>query len=179
MKRISLIFFFTCFFALTGFSQEDILSYTKVNQQMPEFSVKDLNGKEFKIAEQKGKVVLVYLWATWCPYCRLELKFIEEEIWQKLKDSPNFVLLAIAREETDDLINKYRKTYDITLPMAADPNGDIFNLFGNRGVPRSYLINPEGKIIAQTLGLDEDEIINRHKLLSKELDKIKKNGKSK
>ncbi len=94
-----------CLLAVSAYSQEEPKSYTKVNQQMPDFSVKDLNGNNFKISDQKGKIVLIYFWATWCPYCKTELKFIEKEIWQKYKDSQNFVFLAVAREETDDVIS--------------------------------------------------------------------------
>ncbi len=53
--------------------------------------------------------------------------------------------------------------------MASDEKGDIFKLFGNRGVPRSYLVDTNGKIIAQTLGLDIEAIEKRHNLLGKEL----------
>lgn len=179
MKRTIVSFLLVCFLSIAAFSQDDIVSYTKINQPMPDFSVKDLNGNNFKITDQKGKVVLIYFWTTWCPYCQLELKFIEEEIWQKLKSSPDFVLLAIARQETDALITKYRKTNGFTLPMASDESGEIFKLFGNGGVPRSYLLNAEGKIIAQTLGLDIEEIDKRNKLMEKELAKLKKQNKTK
>ena len=179
MKKNLILLLVTCFFSMTAFSQDDIVSYTKVNQQIPDFSIKDIKGNEFKIADQKGKVVLIYFWTTWCPYCRLEMKLIEEEIWQKIKDSPHFTFLAIAREETDELITKYQKANKFTFPIAADPKGEVFKLFGNRGVPRSYLINPEGKIVAQTVGLGLDEIENRQKLLIKELTKLEKQNKKK
>jgi peroxiredoxin len=166
-----------CIFAISGFSQDEPKSYTKVSQQMPDFSIKDLSGNNFRITDQKGKIILIYFWTTWCPYCKTELKFIEKEIWQKYKDSPDFVFLAIAREETTEQISSYKKANDFTFPMAADEKGDVFNLFGNRGVPRSYLVDTEGKIIAQTLGLDIEAIEERHKLLDKELKKLKKKTK--
>ena len=174
MKKNALVFLTICLLVSAVFSQDGIVSYTKLNQQVPEFSIKDINGNDFKISDEKGKVVFVYFWTTWCPYCRTEMKFLEEEVWQKFKDNPNFSFIAIARGETNALITKYRKTHNISFPMAADPNGVIFKLFGNTAVPRGYLINSDGKIISQSIGLDIEEIKRRHNLLIKEIDKLSK-----
>jgi peroxiredoxin len=82
--------------------------YTKVGQQAPTFTITDINGKEFNSAEFKGKVVFVVFWATWCPYCREEMPHLENEIWRKYK-SEDFVMLAIAREQTNEEISSFRE----------------------------------------------------------------------
>ena len=160
---------------ITGFTyaQEDLKTYTKVGKPMPDFSIKDLNNEEFKLSSFKGKVVFVYFWATWCPYCRAEMSHLEQEIWQKYK-SEDFVMIGVSREETAQQVTRYRDAAKLSFPLAADSSGEIFNQFANRGVPRSYVVDRNGKILFQTIGLDEESFGVRKNIIEKELNKIKK-----
>lgn len=152
--------------------QEDVESYTKIGQQMPSFTVTDLDGTRINIASLKGKVVLVNFWATWCTPCLAELPRLEKQIWKKFK-SDDFVMLAIAREQSDDEVAAFKKERRLTFPMASDPTREIFKLFGNGGIPRSYVVGRDGNILYQSDGYVPSEFGKMAKLIERELKKAK------
>lgn len=155
------------------YSQEQVKNYTKVGQQMPAFSITDLDGKDFTLNNYKDKVIYVFFWATWCPYCQMEMPGLEKEIWQKYK-SQDFAMIGIAREETKEQVSAFRKKSGFSFPLAADSEGEVFDLFANRGVPRSYIVDRTGKIIFQDVGFGVDGYDDRKEIIEKELKKIKK-----
>lgn len=147
--------------------------YLQTGQRLPDFTITDLDGKEYKSADFKGKVVFIYFWTTWCPYCRAEMQLLEREIWQKYK-SDDFVMLAVAREQSDEEAANYRKNARVTFPVAADRDGKIFDLFAGHGIPRSYIADTNGTIVFQIAGLDESQFDNRKRALQKALKNAKK-----
>jgi peroxiredoxin len=151
--------------------QDEIESYTKVGQQMPAFSVTTLDGKQLKIADLKGKVVLVNFWATWCPPCLAEMPRLEKEVWRKYKSSANFVMVAIAREQSEQEIAAFRKENGFSFPMAADLKREAYQLFGNGGIPRSYVMGTGGQILYQSVGYDPAEFDQMKMVVEKALAK--------
>lgn len=135
---------------------------TKVGERMPAFTVKEVSGKTFRMASERGKVVVVNLWATWCPPCRLEMPRLEKEIWDKYKGNPDFAMVAIARQQTRATIATFEKQNpEFTYPLAYDPQRAVYSQFAAAGIPRSYVVGKDGKIVFQSLGYEKGEI---HKL---------------
>ncbi|HST52796.1 MAG TPA: TlpA disulfide reductase family protein [Pyrinomonadaceae bacterium] len=153
---------------------EEIESYTKTGQPMPDFTFRTLDGKESRLEDLKGKVVLVNFWATWCPPCRTEMPRLEREVWRKHKLSPDFAMVAIAREQTAEEIVPFRREKGFTFPMASDPQRDIFKLFGNGGIPRSYVVGRDGQILFQSMGYTAAEFDKMKKVIESELLKSQK-----
>lgn len=153
--------------------QDDIESYTRVGDRVPAFTITDLSGREIDTASLKGKVLLVNFWATWCPPCRVEMPRLEKEVWRKYKDS-NFVMVAIAREQSEQEIAEFQKESGFTFPFAADPEREVYKLFGNGGIPRSYVVGADGKILYQSVGYHPTEFDQMKKVIEKELAKLQK-----
>jgi peroxiredoxin len=147
---------------------EEYASYTKVGQDVPSFSVTNLEGKEFSTAAAKGKAVLLNFWATWCPPCVTEMPRLEKEIWQKYR-GPDFEMIAIAREQTNKEITEYRTKYKYTFPMAPDPKREVYGKFANAGIPRNYVIGRDGKILYQAYGYSPEDFQKMASILDKEL----------
>ena len=155
--------------------QDDVESYTRTGQKMPDFTVTSLDGMRLRMSELKGRVVLINFWATWCPPCRVEMPRLEKEVWRKYKSAEDFVMVAIAREQTAEEIAEFGKEYGYSFPMAPDPHREVYRLFGNGGIPRSYVVGRNGKILYQSIGYDGAEFGRMKKILEKEL---AKNGKA-
>jgi peroxiredoxin len=146
-------------------------SRTKVGQQMPSFAFADTTGKQTSIQDLRGKVVLINFWATWCSPCRAEIPLLEKEVWQKYK-SGNFYMVGIAREQSLEEITKFKTQQGLTYPLAPDPHREVYKLFGDAGIPRSYVVSPDGIILFQSLGFDPGEFKEMKKVIEQELAKM-------
>lgn len=152
----------------------DHATRTKVGDQMPSFTVTDTTGTAFSLQNQRGKVVLVNFWATWCGPCKLEIPRLEKEIWERYKSKPNFSMVAIAREQTVDEIVPFQKSKGFTYPIASDPKRSTYALFAESGIPRSYLVDPNGKILFQTVGYCADDFDQMKSQIDRQLAAAKK-----
>lgn len=132
---------------------------------MPVFSIVDLNGKEFSVSANSGKIIYVNFWATWCAPCLEEFPRIEREIWEKYKTSENFAMMVINREESLDIILPFKEKYKYAFPQAADLNRKAYKLFGERGMPRSYVVGTDGKILFQSVGYNPTEFSRMVKII--------------
>jgi len=115
------------------------------------FSLADLNGKEHKLANEKGKWVIINYWATWCPPCVEE---IPELIFfhDKHKDKDAIVwgvnFEDVAEKTVQNFLDEYMVNYSILL---AEPGR--YSYFGPvRGLPTTYLVSPEGKMVHTRVG---------------------------
>ena len=128
---------------------------------------------EANIKELQGKVVMLQFTASWCGVCRKEMPHIESEIWQKLKDHPEFALYGIDLKETPEVTAEFAKAIPVTYPLTLDPEGERFALFCDKGagVTRNIILDRTGKIIMLTRLYDEAEFASMVKLINDELAK--------
>lgn len=146
---------------------DDRAYIVKVGDKAPDFSMTLTNGKKVKLSELKGKVVMIQFTASWCSVCRKEMPFIEKDIWLKHKNNPNFVLMAIDRDEPKETVLGFVKTTGITYPIGLDPKADIFALYAQReaGITRNVILDRTGKIVMLTRLYDEIEFKKMTKLI--------------
>src|SRR5206468_1010947 len=108
-------------------------------------------GQRFRLAEQRGKVLLVNFWATWCGPCREEMPAMER-LWQRQKDQ-GFVLVAVSVDIDPKVVHPYLAKYKLTFPVALDPKLDVGNAYGVRALPSSFVVDREGYVAALGLGV--------------------------
>lgn len=140
----------------------------KIGQQVPDFSMTTIDGKTIRMADLKGKVVMLQFTASWCSVCRKEMPHIEADIWKKHKTNPNFALYGIDLDEPADVVEKFAKQIPVTYPLALDPKGDIFYQFAEKGagVTRNVIIDKTGKIVYMTRLYKEQEFQEMKKIIA-------------
>jgi len=127
-------------------------------KQAPELSLPDMNGKEIKLSSFKGKYVLVDFWASWCLPCRQENPNVVQA-YNKYKNK-NFTILGVSLDkEKDDWLHAIQKD-KLSWTQVSDLrewNSLAVSTFAFTGIPFNVLVDPDGKIIAQSLRGNELE----------------------
>ena len=172
MKKLFL-FVLASVFSLNLLAQTAEDTYTKVGDSVPVFSFEIEKGKLVNIRDFKGKLILINLFATWCPPCNAELPEIQSKIWDKHKDNPNFAFFVFGREEGWEKLLPYKEKKGFTFPILPDLKKDVFSKFAKQYIPRNILIDQNGKIIYQSLGFEEKEFNNLIKLIDNQLNSAK------
>jgi cytochrome c biogenesis protein CcmG/thiol:disulfide interchange protein DsbE len=117
----------------------------------PNFIFPDLKGQQISLSDQRGKVVLVNIWATWCPPCKQEMPSMQK-LYEKFKGE-NFEILAVSIDSTGrDAVASFTRTMNLTFPVLLDPKEDIGSLYGITGVPESFIIDKEGIVVEKIIG---------------------------
>ena len=147
---------------------EEESTLTKVGQSAPDFTVKTTDGKDFNFAAHKGKPVLLNFFATWCGPCLSELPHVEKEIWQKYKDR-GLVVAVIGREHELPEVSEFQRKQKYSFVMAADPKREAYKKYATQYIPRTYLIDKEGKIVFQSMGFEEAEFKKLLQVIEKEM----------
>jgi thiol-disulfide isomerase/thioredoxin len=119
-------------------------------RQKADFILSDLQGKSWHLRELEGKVVLVNFWATWCPPCRKEMPDLQA-LYDNYKDQ-GFVVLSISDEESAK-VAPFIAERKISYPVLLDPGRKVNDAFVVEGIPKSFVYDREGKLVAQSIDM--------------------------
>ena len=124
---------------------------TDVGDPMPPYSAKYLDGKAMTMAAEKGNVVFLNVWATWCGPCRFETP--ELQALQTQYAAKGLKVIGVSVDEGDtEAVKTFVAEQKITYPIAVDPEGRIANLVQTTVLPTSLLIDRTGKIVWRQIG---------------------------
>jgi peroxiredoxin len=107
-------------------------------------------GKTWTMKEQRGKVVVLNFWATWCPPCRKEMPDLEK-LYQQFKDQ-GLVILAISDEDAGK-VRPFIAQQMVTYPILLDPGRKVNELFQIEGIPKTFVYDRNGKLVAQSIDM--------------------------
>ena len=150
--------------------QVDASTLVKQGDAAPAFTVEMFDGTTIRLADLKGKVVLLNFWATWCPPCREELARVQTDIIDRFAGK-EFVFLPISRGEELQTVTAFRKRMGYTFPMGLDPDQKIFRRYATNYIPRNFLIDREGNVALVSIGYDKREFAHLIETIEKELNK--------
>jgi len=114
------------------------------NQTAPDFSLQALDGGSISLNDYAGQVILVNMWATWCPPCKAEMPGINA-FYEDYKDD-GFVVLAINSQEDAATVQKFISEQGFTFPVLLDGRGAVMNLYQVRGLPTTFIIDRNGQV---------------------------------
>ena len=132
----------------------------QVGSEAPDFTLPDVNGNLVSLSSFRGKYVLVDFWAAWCPDCRKENPNIVSA-WEKYKNK-NFAILGVSLDRNRDQWLAAIEKDKLTWTQVSDLkywSSEAAVLYCIRWIPMSFLIDPEGKIVA--IGLEGEELHNK------------------
>ena len=116
----------------------------EVGLPAPAYATVSLDGDSVSLAQQKGKVVLLNIWATWCHPCRDEIPELRT-IHNRYRDRGlELVGVSVDTDGTDETIRTFMKDFQMTFPIWRDPDERISTRFLAVGVPATFLIDKEG-----------------------------------
>jgi peroxiredoxin len=134
-------------------AQPNVLHPVQGRPAAPGFALKDIDDKLHRLADYRGKVVIVNFWATWCPPCRFELPSMEK-LWQATQDK-DVVMLAINIGEDADTIFTFTSDYPVSFPLLMDRDSAVIQTYPVLGVPTTFIIDPQGRIVYRAVGTRE------------------------
>jgi thiol-disulfide isomerase/thioredoxin len=114
---------------------------SELGRMAPDFTVTD-SSRTVRLADYRGKVVLVNFWASWCLPCLEELPSLEA----LQKQMPEVVILAISIDEDPDAYHRFLAEHQVTLITVNDPQQRVNTLYGTHLFPETYVVDRNGYI---------------------------------
>ena len=122
-----------------------------VNRPAPDFTLPGLDGRSVSLSDYRGKVVVVNVWATWCPPCVDEMPSLEK-LYQEFKNE-SFEILAISIDSDGiTAVPPFLKKHGLTFPVLLDSQATIRSSYRTTGVPETFIINKKGILVKKVIG---------------------------
>ena len=128
----------------------DQISRLTIGSQAPDFELDELSGGSISLSSKVGNPVVINFWASWCAPCVEEMPNIQS-VFEKYPGE--FDVLAVNAGETPDQIQQFVLDVGVKFPILMDQDGLVQNLYRIRGLPTTYIIDRDGVIRFQHIGL--------------------------
>ena len=123
----------------------------EVNYAAPLLTLSDLEGKEHSLVDYQGQVVLVNLWATWCPPCKAEMPTLEA--YYQAHQADGFATIAINDGDPQEAVAQFVQEYGLSFTVLLDPTYQATDqAFKTRNLPSSFVIDREGNVRLRWVG---------------------------
>jgi len=116
-----------------------------------EYPLQKVDGSPAKLADYRGKFLVLEFWATWCPPCRVEGKLFER-VMEKFGDESRVAFLAVNADEDRALVSEFLREEHWTVPVVYAQGLD--HLMGIRALPTTMILGPDGRVVFRQTGLD-------------------------
>lgn len=128
-----------------------------VGEAAPQFTAPALQGEQsISLSDYRGKVVYVDFWASWCPPCRISLPKLEQ--LRSELGADKFEVIAVNLDESSKDGVNFIKDVSPSYPVAKNPEGNIPEMYGLKGMPTAYLIDQSGKVVHIHEGFNEKDV---------------------
>lgn len=130
----------------------------------PDFTLATLDGNKVTLSGLRGKIVVVNIWATWCPPCRAETPALEKS-YEQYKDSGVVILgVDLTNQDAVSDVESFVQEFKLTYPILLDRDGSVGNLYQIKGLPSTFFINRAGIIRTVVVGGPMSETFIRSKI---------------
>ena len=128
----------------------------EVGDLAPDYGAPLLSGEAVSLSDQRGRVVLVNIWATWCGPCRVEMPPIEQ-VYERYSNEGCSVLAVSVDAGPDhrEKVERFIEEYGLAFPVLLDPDGRVTRVFQTVGVPETFVLDRQGVIVKKVIGATE------------------------
>jgi len=151
-KNIKNVIFILVFVMLLG-----VMIYQFLPQNKPQakadsaidFKLMSIDGKQYSISEFRDKKVVLNFFATWCPPCKAEIP----DFQRFHENNKDVVLVGIDVQEDAPTVKEFIQAMGVTYTILLDSDGRIASNFGIQGIPTTFLIDENGKLVNKNVGM--------------------------
>ena len=159
MKKIFFFLLACCLvFLISGCGESPVAA---VGKPAPNLDTVDMKGDVWSLSKQKGQVVFVNFWATWCAPCREEMPSMQQLYAKMPKDK--FKMVALYNRDKPELVKNFVTKLGITIPILDDQQNILGERYGLTGLPETFIVDKKGVIREKFIGpkeWDSPEIID-------------------
>lgn len=138
------------------FAEKKVVA-AKVGSVAPDFTLKNIDGTEQALSDDRSNGIVLNFWATYCPPCEKEMPLLEKA-YQKYKDK-GIEILAVDVAEPTPIVNHFVSQKNVTFPILLDRDGIVAEDYQVQNLPITFFINSKGEIIEKVSGeLTEEKI---------------------
>jgi peroxiredoxin len=142
-------------------SEPPVAESPRPSEDVPDFTFTH-QGREQRLSELRGRVVVVNFWATWCPPCVAEMPSLER--LHKQLSPRGLVVLGISVDSDATAYEKFLRDLNITFINHRDPDRHISSLYGTFMYPETYIIDAQGRLVRKVIGAlewDDPQVVSQ------------------
>lgn len=130
----------------------DVTSAPREGFLAPDFTLNTLDGSEVTLSALRGNIVVINIWATWCPPCRAETPALQNS-YEQYKDL-GVIILGVDLTNQDSLsdVKNFVRDFKLTYPILLDVDGKVAGLYQNTALPSTYFVDRQGIIHTVLIG---------------------------
>lgn len=134
--------------------EQQVVSKVAVGAPFPALTLTGLDGGTFSTQSLHGKVLVLNVWASWCPPCRKEMPSLER--LSKMLDPNRFAVIGLSQDDDSRVVREFLSQNGITFPNYLDPGLKVIKrTLGIKAYPETFIVSPDGKLIRRVMGEQE------------------------
>ena len=131
-----------------------------IGTQAPDFALADLDGNPVRLADLRGRPIILNFWASWCGPCVDEFPILQDAVDQHAADG--LAIVGVVFRDNSEAARGFRERMGATWPAAMDPGEDTAERYGIYGPPETFFIDADGIVVARQIGPLSRSDLQRH-----------------
>ncbi|MCK4741186.1 MAG: TlpA family protein disulfide reductase [Anaerolineales bacterium] len=124
----------------------------------PDFTLESLSGDQISLSDMRGKVIVLNLWASWCPPCRAEMPALQRVYQENHERGLKVLAVNMTAQDNIAAVEDFVQEFNLTFPILLDTSGEVGNAYLMRALPTTFFIDHDGVIQRVIVGGPMSEV---------------------